>query len=365
MGSDMATRSSTEFSPTLEQDLPENGLGRIIRAKSPLRISFSGGGTDFPHWYEKQPGAVLCCTINRYARVTLYPRRDLEVRIRSVDVGYMVNYHIHEQPAYDGVLDLAKAAIRRLGASRGMDVDVRSDAPAGSGLGGSSALVAAVIGAVAAHEGHQLDNYGLAELNYLIERSDLKVPGGKQDQYATTFGGFNLIEFSGDRVLVNPLRIRPDTLNYLEAHLLLCYTGAVRVDQGLIDKQIRFFHEGRKRTLDGMQSLYDLVFEMKRSLLTGKLNEFGELLHEAYLSKKRMNPAVSSGTNADLLYDEARREGAVGGKLLGAGGGGYLLLYCETHCQHKVRHRLETLGGQFTDFSFEESGLQSWRTHCA
>jgi D-glycero-alpha-D-manno-heptose-7-phosphate kinase len=359
----MNTVSSLEFSPGSEYR-SDGGVGSIVRAKSPLRISFSGGGTDFPHWYDHRPGAVLCSTINRYARVTAYPRKDKNIRIRSIDVGYMVDYQIDEQPTYDGVLDLAKATLKRLGVSRGLDIDVRSDAPAGSGLGGSSAMVSAVLGAVASHERRIFDNYELAELNWVIERQDLKIPGGKQDQYATTFGGFNVIEFTGDQVLVTPLRMKPAILFDLEAHLLLCYTGGVRVDLGLIDKQVQMYKEGRVETVKGMESLYKLVYDMTRALLTGKLNDFGEMLHEAYLSKKCMNPHVSAGTMADVLYDEARRNGSIGGKLMGAGGGGYLLLYCETHRQHKVRAALEALGGQFTDFAFEESGLQTWSTHC-
>jgi len=358
-----SSAAAVAFSPELIAS-PRIGRDAIVRAKAPLRISFSGGGTDFPHWYGHRPGAVLCSTINRYARVALYPRDDQNVRIRSVDLGYVVDYQIDELPSYDGILDLAKATIQRLGVARGMDIDVRSDAPAGSGLGGSSAMVAAVLGALVAHEKKQLDNYELAELNWLIEREDLKIPGGKQDQFATTFGGFNVIEFQNDRVLVTPLRIKPEILYDLEAHLMLCYTGGVRTNLGLIDKQVRLYQQGRAETLRGMDSLYSLVFDMKRALLTGRLNEFGEMLHEAYLAKKQMNPDVCSGSVADELYDEALRNGAIGGKLMGAGGGGYLLLYCETHCQHTVRAALERMGGKFTDFAFDESGLHSWRTHC-
>jgi D-glycero-alpha-D-manno-heptose-7-phosphate kinase len=337
--------------------------GAIIRAKAPLRISFSGGGTDLPHWYEEHGGAVFSSTINRFAYVTLYPREDREVRIRSLDLGYMVQYDVKQKPIYDGVLDLAKAAIHRLGADRGMELDVRSDAPAGSGLGGSSALTAAVIGALARYTGHALDLYELAELNYEIERHDLRIAGGKQDQYATTFGGFNLIEFHADRVLVNPLSIDRDILNDLESHLLLCYTGRVRADLGLVSKQVKLYREGRTATHQGMQRLYELVFEMKESLLKGRLTEFGEQLHEAYLAKKRMNPDVAEGTIADQLYEEARSCGALGGKLLGAGGGGYLLLYGETDRQHEIRLALEAMGGQFTDFAFDTMGLQSWRSN--
>jgi D-glycero-alpha-D-manno-heptose-7-phosphate kinase len=340
------------------------GVGSIIRAKAPMRVSFAGGGTDFPHWYNEHGGAVLCTTINHYARVTLYPREDQAVRIRSVDLGYVTNYHIEDEPAYDGVLDLAKAAIRRLGGRRGMDLDIRSDAPAGSGLGGSSALTAAVIGAVAAYQSATLSNYELAAMNYVVERSDVQIVGGMQDQYATTFGGFNVIEFSTSDVLVNPLRIDPAILNDLEAHLMLCSTGSVRLHHGLVHNQIRYYEENPAGKAQCMQRIYDLVFEMKDALLKGRLNEFGAMLHEGFVAKKQMNPDLTEGTNADLLYEEARRHGAIGGKLMGAGGGGYLLLYCETHCQHEVRRALEAVGGRFVGFSIEPGGLQAWRTRC-
>jgi len=340
------------------------GIGSIIRAKAPVRVSFAGGGTDFPHWYNEHTGGVLSTTISHYSRVTLYPREDGVVRIRSVDLGYMSNYHVEDEPAYDGVLDLAKAAIRRLCGRSGMDLDVRSDAPAGSGLGGSSALTAAVIAAVAAYENKPLSRYELAELNWIVERQDLKIAGGMQDQYATTFGGVNVIEFFKDRVLVNPLRIDPATLNDLEAHLMLCSTGTVRLHHDLIHKQIRHYHEDRISGAEYMKRIYDLVFEMKEALLKGRLNDFGAMLHEGFVQKKRMNPDVTEGTNADLLYEEARKHGAIGGKLMGAGGGGYLLIYCETHRQHEVRRSLEAAGGRFVGFAIEPWGVQVWRTRC-
>ncbi len=340
-----------------------SGPGAICRSKAPLRISFTGGGTDFPHWFDAQPGAVLCCTINRYAYATLYPRTDEEVHLHSVDLGRTVQYSINQEPMYDGVLDLAKAAIFHLAPNQGMTLDVRSDAPPGSGLGGSSALTAAVLGAVATYGGRNLDQYEFAELNYYVERKDLKIEGGKQDQFATTFGGFNVIEFHPDRVVVNPLRIDAAIVNDLEAHLILCYTGRARTDLGLIATQIRLYEE-RLSTREGMQRLYDLVFEMKEALLKRRLNEFGELLHEAYVNKKRMNPDVAKGTIADELYERARQAGAIGGKLMGAGGGGYLLLYCESGKRNAVAQALTAAGGQLADFNFDLAGLQTWRSRC-
>lgn len=335
----------------------------IVRARAPMRISFAGGGTDFAHWYDEHGGAVLSSTINRYANVSLYPRDDRQVRIRDIRQHTpAVEYHLDNQPLYDGVLDLAKAVIERLGAQQGFDLLVSSDAPAGSGLGGSSSLTSAVLGAVSEFLDLTLTNYEFAELNYLVERVDLGIAGGQQDQYSTTFGGFNLIEFTAERVLVNPLRIPRELLCDLEAHLLLCYTGRTRTDLKLIDKQVDRYQEGNEEAVQGMKRLQQLATDMKEELLRGNLDRLAEQFHEAYLAKKEMNPDVSSGTNIDALYEAALAHGTTGGKLLGAGGGGYLLLYTPLHRQAEVRDALTGLGGTFSRFAFEEQGLQIWRS---
>jgi D-glycero-alpha-D-manno-heptose-7-phosphate kinase len=336
--------------------------GSIVRAKAPLRVSFAGGGTDLPHWYAEHPGAVFSGTIDRHAHVTLYPRDDEMIRIRSIDLGVDITFNANEIPTYDGVLDLAKAVIYRLGARRGMDLDVRSSAPPGSGLGGSSAVTAAIIGVVAAYTGQALDRYEQAELNFEVERHDLGIVGGKQDQYATTFGGFNVIEFHPDAAIVNGLELGRDIVNDLESHLLLCYTGRVRTDLGLVSNQVRLYREGQRATHLGMMRLCELAYEMAEAVTGGRLNEFGRLLHESYLQKRQINPDVATGTIADALYAEARRHGALGGKLLGAGGGGYLLIYCETGRQQDVRLALQLMGGTVTDFAFDDRGVQVWRS---
>ena len=334
----------------------------IVRAKAPLRVSFAGGGTDLPHWYEHHQGAVFSSTIDRYAYVTLYPRNDGLIRIRSLDLGLNVSFDVNDPPIYDGMLDLAKAVIYRLQTGRGMELDIRSAAPAGSGLGGSSSVTAALIGVVAAYTGQALDCYEQAELNFQVERKDLGIEGGKQDQYATTFGGFNVIEFYPDAAIVNTLEPSRDTVNDLESHLLLCYTGRVRPHLGLISNQVRRYHEGHKAARSGMVRLRELAYEMAEAVTKGRLNDFGQLLHEAYVHKKCINPEVATGTIADALYNAALRCGALGGKLLGAGGGGYLLIYCETGRQQEVRQALQLLGGTVTDFTFDTRGVQVWRS---
>lgn len=337
----------------------------VVRARSPLRISFAGGGTDLAAWYETHGGAVLSATISRSAYVTLTPRADRRINVRSLDLGYAINYSLDETLAFNGVLDLAKAAIRRLGTCCGLDISIRSDAPAGSGLGGSSALVAALAGALARLRGPALAAREVAELAYAVERDDLRIAGGKQDQYATVFGGFNHIEFDTRGVSVRKVGIDAEVENDLEAHLLLCYVGQVRKDAGLIDAQLNDLRAGRAETLAGMRQVHADVAKMKSALLGRRLDAFGRGLHDAFVHKKMMNPRITDGTQADALYDAARRHGALGGKLLGGGGGGYLLLYVPTARQHAVRVALERLGGRFDEFSFRGRGLEVWQSNQA
>ncbi|MEW6059566.1 MAG: GHMP kinase [Actinomycetota bacterium] len=330
-----------------------------VHATAPLRISFVGGGTDLPHWFRNHGGAVLSATIDHYAHVTVEPRDDTQIRIRDLRLEQLVEYHLDASPVYDGVVDLAKAAIERVGVHRGVDVDVRSDAPPGSGLGGSSALVTAAVGALAAFGRRTHSRDEIARISYTIEREDLGIAGGWQDQYAAAFGGFNLIEFSADGATVTPLRVEPAVLAELQTSLMLCYTGGVRVNLGLIDTQIRLYHEGREETIQGMKQLQAMAYEMRDAVESGDLDDLGAMLHEAYESKKRMNPHIADGTAIERLLEVARESGAVGGKICGAGGGGYLLLYCRPDRQQRVSEALERLGAQFASFAFEPRGVRA------
>jgi D-glycero-alpha-D-manno-heptose-7-phosphate kinase len=332
-----------------------------ILATAPLRISFVGGGTDFPHYFERHGGAVLSATIDHAARVRLVPRSDRQVRIRSLDLGHLVEYHLEEGPEYDGVMDLPKAAIARMGVDSGLDVDIESDAPPGSGLGGSSALVTACVAALAMLTDRRLAPTELARLAYGIERKDLGIAGGWQDQFAAAFGGFNLIEFASDGVTVMPLELTEEALASLRTHLLLCYTGHVRTDLGLINDQIRMYEDGREDTIVGMKQLHAMAYEMKFEIEAGNLERLGPLLREAFESKKLMNPNITRGTLIERLFEVATGAGASGGKICGAGGGGYLLLACEPETQPAVREALERLGGQFAHFAFRRAGAEARR----
>ena len=332
-----------------------------VHAVAPLRISFVGGGTDFPHWYEEHGGAVLSSTIDHFVRVRIRPREDRQVRVRSVDLGQLVAYHLDEGPEYDGVMDLAKAAIERIGVRGGLDMEIASEAPAGSGLGGSSALVTAVAAGLAMLGGRTYTAEELARLAYAIEREDLGISGGWQDQYAAAFGGFNLLEFSGGRVAITPIRAAAGALDRLQQCLLLCYTGAVRRDVGLIDAQISMFRRGREETLLGMKQLTEMAYAMRDAVESGDVDELGPMLDDAFESKKRMNPRVAEGTPIESMLSAARDAGATGGKICGAGGGGYLLIAGPPAARPRVRARLEGMGGQFAPFAFYPGGVRARR----
>jgi D-glycero-alpha-D-manno-heptose-7-phosphate kinase len=334
----------------------------IIRARAPLRISFAGGGTDVPPFPAEQGGLVLNATINRYAYGTLRPRPDDSIQISSHDYGLSTQFGVHEPLVFDGKLDLAKAAIRRFAGreSRGFDLLLHSNAPPGSGLGSSSAMMVALIGALAEYRNLPVTDYELAELAHSIEREELGIKGGRQDQYAAAFGGFNFIELSEDRVVVNPLRVAPDVMLELEHNLLLCYTGTTRQSDHIIEDQTARFEQGNEDAVAGLIAQKELAVEMKNALLQRRLRDFGELLHTAWEAKKRLSTRISND-RIEELYEEARRSGAIGGKVTGAGGGGYVLLYCRYDRKHEVAERMIAMDAGVAEFAFEPNGLRTWR----
>jgi len=333
-----------------------------ISAKAPLRVSFAGGGSDVPPFPATEGGAVLSATIDRYAFGSLSPRDDSQICIESVDFGLSLDFGIKEPVVFDGKLDLAKAAIRGLGdsAEQGYDLFLHSNAPPGSGLGSSSTMTVAMVGLLVERAGLRLTDYDLAHLAYKIEREDLGIKGGLQDHYAAVFGGFNYLEFYGDHVVVNPLRVKQDTINELEHNLLLCYTGVTRESRQIIGDQTSRLIAREADTVDAIRMQKQLAGHMKRALLRNELTKFGELLGDAWEHKKRMSPKITTPL-IEEAYSVARREGAIGGKITGAGGGGYLLLYCDFRRKHRVAEALIGLGSTVTEFTFEPRGLMTWR----
>ncbi|MEP7089915.1 MAG: GHMP kinase [Nocardioidaceae bacterium] len=338
---------------------------RVLRARAPLRLSFAGGGTDVSPFPEREGGAVLSATISSFAYSTLRPRDDGLITVKSLDYGLSVDFGVDDPLELDGQLDLPKAAIARVRAhadaqpSSGFDLFLHTSAPPGSGLGSSSAVIVSVVGLVAAHCGLSMSRHEIAQLACLLEREDLGIAGGRQDQYAAAFGGFNYMEFQADQVVVNPLRIPDETVHELEHNMLLAYTGRTRASDHIIDDQVFRYTTGVQDASEGLRTQRALAEEMKNVLLRGEVDTFGALLGEAWKAKRKMSDRISTPLIDDAI-ELAGKAGAYGGKVTGAGGGGHIIFCCEFERRHLVAEALIGLGLQVSEFTFSRDGVTTW-----
>jgi D-glycero-alpha-D-manno-heptose-7-phosphate kinase len=292
----------------------------------------------------------------------LRSRADRQVTVTSVDFEREIEFGVDDPLHLDGDLDLAKAAVHRMidRDAGGFDLHLHSNVPPGSGLGSSSSMMVALVGLLQEHYALTLTDYEIAATAAALERDDLGIRGGLQDFYAATFGGFNYIEFEADRVVVNPVRLSADTMNELETTLLLVYTGRTRLSDHIISDQTDRYVNQEPDSLEGLRAQRELALAMKDALLLQRHDEFGALLHDAWMAKRRMSPKIST-PEIDEAYEAARVAGALGGKVTGAGGGGFMVFYCPFDRRHRVAERLSQLGLTVTEFSFTSEGLTTWR----
>lgn len=335
---------------------------RCVRSRAPLRMSLAGGGTDVSPYPELYGGAVLSTTINRYAWCSISEAESDEITVRSLDLNQVASFASSTTPVFDGNLDLIKAVFGRLRVPhlRGLRVVLQSDAPPGSGLGSSSALVVATISALSTYFGLKLTPQEIAQVAYVVEREDLEIAGGMQDQYAAAFGGFNYIEFSRGDIEVLPLRLSRPMRQELESHIMLCFTGETRASAGILERQIDNVSAGRHQTMDSLHRLKELTFELRRALHTEDLAAVASLLDEAWYAKKDLADGVSK-PDLDTIHALAKRHGALGGKLLGAGGGGYFLFLVDPERREDVAAALGPLGVTVSRcVEFCDDGVLSW-----
>lgn len=337
----------------------------IIRAKAPLRIGLAGGGTDVSPYCDIYGGSILNACINMYAYATIEPRDDGKIEFRCEDRGEFCVFETTEHFEIDGKFNLLKGVYNRIIKNYikkplSFTLTTYVDAPAGSGLGSSSTLVVAIVKAFQEWQNLPLGEYDLAKLAYDIERVDLKMAGGRQDQYAAAFGGFNFMEFSKDeKVLVNPLRIKQDYINELEFNMLLYYTGTSRLSAQIIESQSKNVKDKKSIAIEAMHDLKNKSYEMKEAILTGKLLKIGDILKQSWDSKKKMSSSISNPI-IDNIYNTAINAGASGGKISGAGGGGFFMFYCPDNSRYRVIEELSKLGGEFRRFRFTNRGAESW-----
>ena len=336
----------------------------IYRSKAPLRIGLAGGGTDVSPYSDKFGGAILNTTISLSAYATIEPLAENKIIVEALDRNEMQSFDLAPRLPIDGTLDLLKGVYNRIqkdhsSALPGFRLSTYVDAPAGSGLGTSSTLVVAVLGAFVEMLKLPLDEYKIAKYAYDIERNDLQLAGGKQDQYAATFGGVNFMEFTADKVIVNPLRIKPEYLHELENNLVLYFTSTSRESASIIKEQVKNVNEKNEKSIEAMHHLKDQAKMMKDALLQGNLDEIGVILDYGFEQKRNMASKISN-SDIEEVYTAAKAAGATGGKISGAGGGGFMIFYCPKNSRYNVIKTLNTFGGVVRDYSFTKYGLTTW-----
>jgi D-glycero-alpha-D-manno-heptose-7-phosphate kinase len=337
----------------------------IIRSKAPLRLGLGGGGTDVSPYSDIYGGAVLNATVSLNAYASIEPGGDKKIILRSVDKNTEIESPVMENLQVDGKLDLLKGVYNRIIKDfkltpRAFTLTTYVDVPAGSGLGTSSTLVTAVLGAFTEWLKLPLGEYDLARLAYEIERHDLGMAGGKQDQYAATFGGVNFMEFQENgKVLVNPLRIKDQVLNELSNNIILYYTETSRISSDIIAHQQHNVNEGYTPSVEAMHKLKELAVKMKEAILKGKLDLIGELMNQSWIYKKVMAEGITN-SHIDEIYKVAVKAGATGGKISGAGGGGFMFFYCPGNTRYSVIEALKQFGGHARRYTFTRHGLETW-----
>ncbi|EHL19340.1 hypothetical protein HMPREF9628_01524 [Peptoanaerobacter stomatis] len=338
----------------------------LVRSKAPLRLGFAGGGTDIPEYSDVYGGSVLNATINMFAYCTLEERVDNKITFFGLERNENQYYDIEENFEYNGILDLHKGVYERIindyngGRRIALSISTYSDAPSGSGLGSSSTMVVAIIKAFVEYLNLPLGEYDIANLAYEIERIDLKLSGGKQDQYSATFGGFNFIEFNkNNSVIVNPLRIKNWIINEFESSLVIYNTGIVRDSADVIDDQKnKIINE--KKSVEAMHSLKSDAIKMKEFLLKGEIRNFAEVLGHSWMEKKKVSDRISNEV-IDEVFDIAIKNGAYAGKVSGAGGGGFMMFICNPIKVPNIITQLKRFNGQVFRPQFVQYGTKGWR----
>lgn len=337
----------------------------IYRSKAPLRLGLAGGGSDVSPFSDLYDGAILNATINMYAYATIKPRTDNKIILNSIDKNASFELDSISELPINGEFDLARGIYNRIVKDftkkpLSFELTTSVDAPPGSGLGTSSTLVVTILGAFSEWLNLPLGEYDLAHLAYEIERVDLAMAGGKQDQYAATFGGVNFMEFfNEDKVIVNPLRIKDVILHELAHNLVLFNTETSRLSSSIIEAQSMNVINKNETSIEATQKLKQQALMMKEALLKGELDRIGEILDFGWQNKKLMAKNISNQL-IDEIYKTAIDNGASGGKISGAGGGGFMIFYCPNNSRPKVIDALSKFGGTAKRYEFTDHGLTSW-----
>lgn len=346
--------------------LRQNGDARITRARAPLRLGLAGGGTDLSAYCQRFGGAILNVTIDRHAYAFISDRSDGKTSFTALDIGKEETLDPEFAMTGDAALLLHQGVYRRMvrdflgGEAPPLSIQTTVDAPAGSGLGSSSALVVALVEAFRARYALPLGRYEIAHLAWEIERVDLALAGGRQDQYAAAFGGVNFIEFlPDDRVIVNPLRLVPGAIEEVESSIVVCFTGQSRSSHDIIVQQASGVSAEDDQAIEAMHQLKSDAHEMKLAFVHGDIRAMAEVLSRSWLAKRRTASGISNET-IDRLQVIAADNGALAGKISGAGGGGFMMFIVRPEDRRRLIVALRAAGGDAEAVAFTHLGSVTW-----
>jgi D-glycero-alpha-D-manno-heptose-7-phosphate kinase len=361
------TRAAVSVSAQSADGQLSHSFGPSIRARAPLRLGLAGGGTDLSPYCDEHGGAILNATIARYAYAHLSFRDDHQLCFSAHDVNQEDIVPLAAELPLNAGLLLHRAVFNRItrdflrGRIHALTISSAVDVPMGSGLGASSALVVALVEAFRAAFGLPLSPYDVARLAFEIERIDLALAGGRQDQYASAFGGVNFMEFlPGDRVIVNPLRIEPAYLCEFECSLVICFTGQSRAS-AIIQDQVAAVTQSDDGALQAMHQLKADAVQMKQALLQGNIQEVAVVLNRSWQAKRRTSALVSNST-VEQIFELGLKNGATAGKVSGAGGGGFLMFMIDPEQRYRLISALNETGVRAYPVQFTEGGAEAWAT---
>ncbi len=337
-----------------------------VRSKVPLRLGLAGGGTDVSPYSDTYGGCILNATIDLFSYCTLRPTEDRMIRFTALDRAETFESPVTDILETNGLLDLHRGVYNRIIKDFNVppfsfDLQSHSDAPSGSGLGSSSTMVVAILQAFVEYLNLPLGEYDIAQLAYSIEREDLALSGGKQDQYAATFGGFNFMEFyANNRVIVNPLRVREQHIEELEASMMLYYTGISRSSARIIEDQKNSLQSSNENRLKAMHQIKSDAYLLKEYLLKGEFSKMFYAMQDSWTAKKNTSDSISN-PHIDDIYNTALQAGAYSGKISGAGGGGFMMFFVDPIKRLSIKQALSRFGGEFVNFHFFPKGANSWK----
>ena len=327
----------------------------MLIARAPMRVSLAGGGTDLEAYYARYEGVVISTAINKYFYTVATMEESDNLQVISADYRSLFRHTADHDLTWDGELPLPRAVLHHFGICRGLNMFTASEVPPGTGLGSSSAATVAMVRALSTLTDQPLTKAQLAETAAFIEIEKLKMPIGKQDHYASAFGGLNKITFTKSGVHVEPIRIDPHVRQSLENRLLLFFTGHSRESTSILKHQRKSTEEHDETVLKSLHKIKDFALQVQASLEGGDLDTFASLLHRSWLEKRRLAPGLSTAL-VDKCYDLALQHGAQGGKITGAGGGGFLMLYCPEEAQSDLTRVLAGEGLKRMNFRFDTQG---------